>query len=103
MASKLTRKDFANQAEEYIRKLNEIAEKNGFSVMTALYVEGTATEPSDCIIDWRNMSLDENLYAMGRFTQDVMNSYDEAPSLGGDGHAPFSDYGPPDMTGGKGE
>lgn len=95
MTTKLTRKEFANQAEEYIRRLNEIAEKNGFSVMTAFYIEGTATEPSDCIIDWRNMSLDENLYAMGRFTQDVMNSYDEDPSLGGSGgHAPFSEYGP---------
>lgn len=75
--SPLTRKAFANEAEEYIRKLNEIAEKNGFSVMTAFYIEGSENEPSDCIIDWRNMSLDENLYAVGRFTQDIMNSYDE--------------------------
>lgn len=81
MKIKLTRKEFGNQAEEYIRKLNEIAEKNGFSVMTAFYIEGTPVEPSDCIIDWRNMSLEENLYAMGRFMQDVMNSYDEDPSL----------------------
>lgn len=90
--SKLTRKEFANQAEEYIHRLNEIAEKNGFSVMTAFYIEGSETEPSDCIIDWRNMSLDENLYAIGRFTQDIMNSYDEdGKSID---EAPFSDYGP---------
>lgn len=89
---KLTRKEFANQAEEYIKRLNEIAEKQGFSVITAFYIEGSDTEPSDCIIDWRNMSLDENLYAIGRFTQDIMNSYDEESKDGGG--APFSDYGP---------
>ena len=99
MTQKLTRKEFANQAEEYIRKLNEIAEKNGFSVMTAFYIEGSANEPSDCIIDWRNMSLDENLYAMGRFTQDVMNSYDEDGTLGGHAGASFGEYGP-ETTGG---
>lgn len=88
----LSRKEFANQAEEYIKRLNEIAEKNGFSVMTAFYIEGSNTEPSDCIIDWRNMSLDENLYAIGRFTQDIMNSYDEDMNKGGE--PPFSDYGP---------
>lgn len=85
----LTRKDFANQAEEYIRRLNEIAENNGFSVMTAFYIEGTEKEPSDCIIDWRNMSLDENLYAIWRFTQDIMNSYDENGELREDLDSPF--------------
>ncbi len=96
MADGLTRKEFANQAEEYIRRLNEIAEKNGFSVITAFYIEGSESEPSDCIIDWRNMSLDENLYAMGRFTQDIMNSYDEDGELNGSesNGVPFSDYGP---------
>ncbi|MFZ4461310.1 MAG: hypothetical protein ACOYN2_01890 [Patescibacteria group bacterium] len=89
---KLTRKEFANQAEEYIKRLNEIAEKQGFSVITAFYIEGTDDEPSDCIIDWRNMSLDENLYAMGRFTQDIMNSYDEESKDAG--APPFSEYGP---------
>lgn len=97
MSQALTRKEFANQAEEYIRRLNEIAEKNGFSVITAFYIEGSESEPSDCIIDWRNMSLDENLYAMGRFTQDIMNSYDEDGTAIGEatlGEAPFGDYGP---------
>jgi hypothetical protein len=95
MNQKLTRKEFANQAEEYIRRLNEIAEKNGFSVITAFYIEGSESEPSDCIIDWRNMSLDENLYAIGRFTQDIMNSYDEDGDLNAEGSgAPFSEYGP---------
>ncbi len=93
MSDRLTRKEFANQAEEYIRKLNEIAESNGLSVITAFYIEGTETEPSDCIIDWRNMSLDENLYAMGRFMQDIMNSYDEDGLLPPDG-AHFGEFGP---------
>jgi hypothetical protein len=85
----LTRKEFANQAEEYIRRLNEIAENNGFSVITAFYIEWTETEPSDCIIDWRNMSLDENLYAIGRFTQDIMNSYDDDGELRDDNEPRF--------------
>lgn len=93
MSDQLSRKEFANQAEEYIRKLNEIAENNGLSVITAFYIEGSSSEPSDCIIDWRNMSLDENLYAMGRFTQDIMNSYDEDGLISLDG-APFSEFWP---------
>lgn len=73
----LSRREFADIAEEYIRKLNEIAEKQGYSVMTAFYIEGSETEPSDYSVDWRNMSTDDSLYAIARWTQDIMNAYDE--------------------------
>jgi hypothetical protein len=90
--SKLTRKEFADIAEEYIRKLNEIADKQGFSVITAFYIEGTEAEPIDYSIDWRNMSLNENLHALARWTQDIMNSYDEEEEEELEGEAPFGDY-----------
>lgn len=88
--SKLSRKEFADIAEEYIRRLNEIADKQGFSVITAFYIEGTETEPIDYSIDWRNMSLNENLHALARWTQDIMNSYDEEEDAETEGEeAPF--------------
>ncbi|MDQ1343501.1 MAG: hypothetical protein QG650_220 [Patescibacteria group bacterium] len=91
--NKLSRKEFADIAEEYIRKLNEIADKQGFSVITAFYIEGSETEPIDYSIDWRNMSLNENLHALARWTQDIMNSYDEDEEAEAEGgEAPFGDY-----------
>ncbi len=90
--SKLTRKEFADIAEEYIRKLNEIADKQGFSVITAFDIEGTEAEPIDYSIDWRNMCLNENLHALARWTQDIMNSYDEEEEEELEGEAPFGDY-----------
>ena len=89
---KLSRKEFADIAEEYIRKLNEIADKQGYSVITAFYIEGSDTEPIDYSIDWRNMSLNENLHALARWTQDIMNSYDEEEDEDEGGEAPFGDY-----------
>jgi hypothetical protein len=73
----MNRKEFADTAEAYIRRLNEIAEKQGFSIMTAFYIEGTPQEPSEFSIDFRNMTMDENLYALARWNQDLMNHYDD--------------------------
>ena len=32
---------------------------------------------NDFIIDWRNMSLSDNLYAVSRWNQDIMNNFDD--------------------------
>lgn len=45
--------------------------------MMAYYIAGSETEPDDFIIDWRNMSLNDNLYALSRWNQDIMNNFDE--------------------------
>ena len=38
------------------------------------------------------MSLNENLHALARWTQDIMNSYDEDEDAELEGEAPFGDY-----------
>jgi hypothetical protein len=35
----MNRREFADIADEYIRRLNEIAEQQGYSIITAFYIE----------------------------------------------------------------
>ena len=44
--------------------------------MMAYYIAGDEVSPDDFIIDWRNMSMNDNLYALSRWNQDVMNNFD---------------------------
>lgn len=78
--AQMSREDFTDKVQEYIKRINQIAEEQGYSVMMAYYIGGSEAENSDddFIIDWRNMSLNDNLYAMSRWTQDVMNNFDES-------------------------
>jgi hypothetical protein len=76
MAS-LSRNEFTDKVQEYIKRINQIAEEQGYSVMMAYYIAGEENTPDDFIIDWRNMSLNDTLYALSRWNQDVMNNFDE--------------------------
>jgi hypothetical protein len=73
----MSRTEFTDKVQEYIKRINQIAEEQGYSVMMAYYIAGWENEPDDFIIDWRNMSLNDNLYAISRWNQDVMNNFDE--------------------------
>ncbi len=75
--SQMSRGEFTDKVQEYIKRINQIAEEQGYSVMMAYYISGGENEPDDFIIDWRNMSLNDNLYAISRWGQDVMNNFDE--------------------------
>ncbi len=75
--SEMSRTEFTDKVQEYIKRINQIAEEQGYSVMMAYYIAGGENESDDFIIDWRNMSLNDNLYALSRWNQDVMNNFDE--------------------------
>ncbi len=75
--SLMSRTEFTDKVQEYIKRINQIAEEQWYSVMMAYYIAGWENEPDDFIIDWRNMSLNDNLYAISRWNQDVMNNFDE--------------------------
>lgn len=75
--SQLSRQEFTDKVQDYIKRINQIAEEQGYSVMMAYYIEWTDETPDDFIIDWRNMSLNDNLYALSRWNQDIMNNFDE--------------------------
>jgi hypothetical protein len=79
----MSRADFTDKVQEYIHRINQIAEEQGYGVMMAYYIAGdeeATTEADvgdDYIIDWRNMSLNDNLYAVSRWNQDIMNNFDD--------------------------
>ncbi len=75
--AQLSRQEFTDKVQEYIKRINQIAEEQGYSVMMAYYIGGDEQSPDDFIIDWRHMALNDNLYALSRWTQDVMNNFDE--------------------------
>lgn len=75
--SQLSRQEFTDKVQDYIKRINQIAEEQGYSVMMAYYIEGTEDTPDDFIIDWRNMNLNDNIYALSRWNQDIMNNFDE--------------------------
>lgn len=75
--SQMSRTEFTDKVQEYIKRINQIAEEQGYSVMMSYYIAWDENTPDDFIIDWRNMSLNDNLYALSRWTQDVMNNFDE--------------------------
>jgi hypothetical protein len=75
--AQLSREEFTDKVQDYIRRINQIAEEQGYSVMMAYYISGDEVAPDDFIIDWRNMALNDNLYALSRWTQDMMNNFDE--------------------------
>jgi hypothetical protein len=75
--AELSREEFTDKVQDYIRRINQIAEEQGYSVMMAYYISGDEKAPDDFIIDWRNMALNDNLYALSRWTQDMMNNFDE--------------------------
>lgn len=75
--SQMSRAEFTDKVQEYIKRINQIAEEQGYSVMMAYYIAGNETDPDDFIIDWRNMALNDNLYALSRWNQDIMNNFDE--------------------------
>jgi hypothetical protein len=75
--AQMSREDFTDKVQEYIKRINQIAEEQGYSVMMAYYIAGDESLPDDFIIDWRNMSLNDNLYALSRWNQDIMNNFDE--------------------------
>jgi uncharacterized protein (UPF0128 family) len=77
MTTPLPRSEFTDKVQEYIKRINQIAEEQGYSVMMAYYIAGNETDPDDFIIDWRNMALNDNLYALSRWNQDIMNNFDE--------------------------
>ena len=90
----MSRQEFTDKVQEYIKRINQIAEEQGYSVMMAYYIEGSENEPDDFIIDWRNMNLNDNLYALSRWSQDVMNNFDDESSTDdgfwfGDGKTSF--------------
>jgi hypothetical protein len=72
-----SRQEFTDKVQEYIKRINQIAEEQGYPVMMAYYIGGDDKTPDDFIIDWRRMALNDNLYALSRWTQDVMNNFDE--------------------------
>jgi len=45
--------------------------------MMAYYISGDEESPDDFIIDWRNMALNDNLYALSRWNQDIMSNFDD--------------------------
>lgn len=73
----MSRVEFTDKVQEYIKRINQIAEEQWYSVMMAYYIAWNDETPDDFIIDWRNMSLNDNLYTLSRWTQDVMNNFDE--------------------------
>ena len=75
----MSRTDFTDKVQEYIRRINQLAEEQGYSVMMAYYIGWSEDDNADddFIIDWRNMSLNDNLYALSRWSQDIMNNFDE--------------------------
>ena len=75
-----SRSDFTDKVQEYIKRINQLAEEQGYSVMMAYYIWGSDEDGSDddFIIDWRNMSLNDDLYALSRWNQDIMNNFDES-------------------------
>ncbi len=75
--SQVSRQEFTDKVQDYIKRINQIAEEQGYSVMMAYYIEGNESTPDDFIIDWRNMNLNDNLYALSRWNQDIMNNFDE--------------------------
>lgn len=75
--AKLSRAEFTDKVQDYIQRINQIAEEQGFSVMMAYYISGNEQAPDDFIIDWRNMAISDTLYAMSRWNQDIMNNFDE--------------------------
>ena len=76
--SQIPRAEFTDKVQEYIKRINEIAEQQGYPAMMAYYIGGDDETPDDFIIDWRNMSLNDNLYALARWNQDIMNNFDES-------------------------
>lgn len=75
--SQMSRTEFTDKVQEYIKRINQIAEEQGYSVMMAYYIWGDETTPDDFIIDWRNMGLNDNIYALSRWNQDILNNFDE--------------------------
>lgn len=75
--SSLSQQEFTDKVQDYIKRINQIAEEQWYSVMMAYYIEWSKNEPDDFIIDWRNMNLHDNIYALARWSQDVMNNFDE--------------------------
>ncbi|NRH21026.1 hypothetical protein HOO68_03205 [Candidatus Gracilibacteria bacterium] len=75
--SQISRQEFTDKVQDYIKRINQIAEEQGYSVMMAYYIEGSEEIPDDFIIDWRNMNLNDNIYALSRWNQDIMNNFDE--------------------------
>lgn len=76
--SSITREQFSEKVQDYIHRINQIAQEQGFSVMMAYFIAGGEDNiPDDFIIDWRNMSLNDNMYALARWNQDIMNNFDE--------------------------
>jgi hypothetical protein len=71
-----SRSEFTDKVQEYIKRINQIAEEQGYNVMMAYYIGGDEREPDDFIIDWRNMNLNDTLYALSRWNQDIMNDFD---------------------------
>lgn len=74
---KLSREEFTDKVQDYIKRINQIAEEQWFSVMMAYYIAGDQNTTDDFIIDWRNMALNDTLYAMSRWNQDIMNNFDD--------------------------
>lgn len=75
--AKLSRQEFTDKVQDYMKRINQIAEEQGYNVMMAYYIAGDVNIPDDFIIDWRNMALNDTLYAMSRWNQDIMNNFDE--------------------------
>lgn len=75
--SQLSRNEFTDKVQEYIKRINQIAEEQWYSVMMAYYIGWDEQAPDDFIIDWRNMALNDNLYALSRWNQDIMNNFDD--------------------------
>lgn len=77
--TQMSRDEFTDKVQEFIKRINQIAEEQGYAVMMAYYIGGSDADQSDddFIIDWRNMSLNDNLYALSRWNQDIMNNFDE--------------------------
>lgn len=75
--AKLSRQEFTDKVQDYIRRINQIAEEQWFSALMAYYIAGDQNTPDDFIIDWRNMAINDTLYAMSRWNQDIMNNFDE--------------------------
>jgi hypothetical protein len=84
--AQMSRADFTDKVQEYIKRINQIAEEQGYSVMMAYYIWWSDIDESDddFIIDWRNMSLNDNLYALNRWSQDIMNNFDESAEQDGE-------------------
>jgi hypothetical protein len=75
--AQMSRSEFTDKVQEYIKRINQIAEEQGYSVMMAYYISGDEKSPDDFIIDWRNMALNDTIYALARWNQDIMNNFDE--------------------------